>query len=74
MIHRISAETLSKAIEETISTLKDLEKRLAQILKSENLTIRRMKWVQHKSSLERIDGRIRNQCGMLQNLLSVAQM
>jgi hypothetical protein len=74
MIHRVSAETLTQAIEKSSATLKDLEKRLLQISKSDNSAVRRMKWVQNKSTLERIGDRIKGQCAMLHSLVSVAHM
>ncbi|GFF26884.1 ankyrin repeat protein [Aspergillus udagawae] len=74
VVHQISVETVKNGIDESYTTLKDLQKRLQQIARSESSTIRRMRWVQHKSSLERIDGRIKGQCAMLHSLVSVAQM
>ncbi|GIC84283.1 uncharacterized protein Aud_000097 [Aspergillus udagawae] len=74
VVHQISVETVKNGIDESYAALKDLQKRLQQIARSESSTIRRMRWVQHKSSLERIDGRIKGQCAMLHSLVSVAQM
>ncbi|WEW57464.1 hypothetical protein PRK78_002931 [Emydomyces testavorans] len=74
MIHRVSVDPLTKTIEESSRTLADLERRLLQICKSESSTIRRMRWVQHKSSLEKFSCRIRSQCAMLHSLVSVAQI
>ncbi|RLM00327.1 hypothetical protein CFD26_107856 [Aspergillus turcosus] len=74
LVHQISVETVKNGIGESYATLKDLQKRLQQISMSESSTIRRMRWVQHKSSLEEIDDRIKGQCAMLHSLVSLAQM
>jgi hypothetical protein len=74
VIHQISVETVKNGIDESYATLEDLQKRLQQILRSESSTVRRMRWVQHKSSLQRIDDRIKSQCASLHTLVSVAQM
>jgi hypothetical protein len=71
---RISTETLASAINESSETLEDLEKRLLLILKTEKSTIRRLKWVQHKSAFERISERIKSRCSMLHSLVSIAHM
>ncbi|KAF7177893.1 hypothetical protein CNMCM7691_006369 [Aspergillus felis] len=72
--HQISVEPVKHGIDESYATLRDLQKRLRQISMAESSTIRRMRWVQHKSSLEKIDNRIKGQCAMLHSLVSVAQM
>ncbi|KAF7136756.1 hypothetical protein CNMCM5793_006225 [Aspergillus hiratsukae] len=74
VVHQISVETVKNGIDESYATLKDLQKRLQQILRSESSTIRRMRWIQHKSGVQRIDDHIRGQCTMLHSLVSVAQM
>lgn len=74
MIHRLPAERLKRAIDESSATLKDLIKPLLQISKSDNPVVRRMKWIQNRSSLEKISDSIKGQCAMLHSLVSVAQM
>ena len=71
--YRISAETINNAIAESSATLTDLQGRLEQITKSDNSAVRRIKWVQHRSGLLKIEDRIRDQCGMLHNFVSLAQ-
>jgi hypothetical protein len=73
VVHQISAEKVKNGIDESYATLEDLQKRLQQICRSESSTIRRMRWVQHKSSLQRINDHIKGQCAMLHSLVSVAQ-
>lgn len=65
---------LLSSIATSYATLKELQKRLQQISMSESSTIRRMRWVQHKSSLEEIDDHIKGQCAMLHSLVPLAQM
>lgn len=74
VVHRVSTETLTQVIEESSTELDELKKRLRQILRSENSTIRRMRWMQNKTSLERINVLIKGKCAMLHGLVSVAQM
>lgn len=73
VIHRISIQTLTQIIDESAAELEELKGRLRLILKSENSTIRRVKWIQHKAGLERINGLIKGKCAMLHGLVSVAQ-
>jgi hypothetical protein len=72
--HNISVETINNAIKESAGMMKELEDRLSSIFKSESSTVRRMKWVQHKSTFEKITKDLKWKCVMLQGLVSVAQM
>lgn len=70
--HNISGRVISSALEEAFATIQDLQVRLVQISKSEVSPMRRMKWVQHKSSLKKLHGRIKEQSAMLQSFLALA--
>ncbi|CAF9912195.1 MAG: hypothetical protein ALECFALPRED_007902 [Alectoria fallacina] len=70
--HNISAKVISSALEEAFGTIQDLQVRLVQMSKSEVSPMRRMKWVQHKSSLKKLHGHIREQSAMLQSFLALA--
>ena len=70
--HQISTTVISKALEEASRTLQALERKLIQMSKYEVLVIRRMKWVQHKSSLIKLHERVKEQSIMLQSFLSLA--
>ncbi|RHZ52990.1 uncharacterized protein CDV56_103863 [Aspergillus thermomutatus] len=59
-IQLISVQPVKNGTDERYATLKDLQKRLQQISMSESSTIRRMRWVQHKSSMEKVDDRIKD--------------
>lgn len=74
VLHRISTETLTQVVDESSEELADLKRRLLQIQKSENSAIRRMKWIQSKAGLERINNQIKWKCSMLHSLVSMAQM
>lgn len=70
--HNISATVISRALEEASTTIKDLESKLVSMSKSEVSAVRRMKWVQHKSSLNKLHERMKEQSTMLQSFLSLA--
>ena len=70
--HEISTTVISKALEDASRTIQELEKKMAHISKFESTAMRRMKWVQHKSSLTRLHDRVKEQSTMLQNFLTLA--
>lgn len=70
--HNISGKVISTALEDAFATIHDLEMRFIQMSKSEVAPIRRMKWVQHKSSLKKLHDRIKEQSAMLQSFLALA--
>ncbi|KAK2871833.1 hypothetical protein FQN49_002776 [Arthroderma sp. PD_2] len=67
--HNIAREILDHAIEDAATTLAEIQDRLSQIAKSENSAVRRMKWVKHKTYLEKTTTRIRGQCQELNNFV-----
>jgi predicted RNase H-like nuclease (RuvC/YqgF family) len=70
--HNISAAVLGRALEEASSTVQELESKLHHMSRSEVSAIRRIKWVQHKSSLKKLHERVKEQSTMLQSFLSLA--
>ncbi len=70
--HNISATVISKALEEASRTIEELESKLIHMSKSEVSPVRRMKWVQHKSSLIKLHERVKEQSAMLQSFLALA--
>ena len=70
--HNISGKVINDALKDAFATIKDLESQLIQVSKSEVSPVRRMKWVQHKSSLKKIHDRIKEQSAMLQSFLALA--
>ena len=70
--HNISPTVISKALEEASRTIEELESKLIHMSKSEVSPVRRMKWVQHKSSLIKLHERVKEQSAMLQSFLALA--
>lgn len=70
--HNISATVIKRALEEAFATIQELESKIIQILKFDVSAIRRMKWVQHKSSFKKLHERLKEQCTMLQSFLALA--
>ncbi len=70
--HEISTTVISKALEEASRTIQELESKLIHMSKSEVSSVRRMKWVQHKSSLIKLHERVKEQSAMLQSFLALA--
>jgi len=70
--HHIAPEVIKAALEEGFATIQNLQRRLAQIFKSDLSAVRRMKWVQNKSSLTRLQERLKAQNTMLQSFLALA--
>ncbi|PGH09492.1 hypothetical protein GX51_00597 [Blastomyces parvus] len=72
--HNISEKILRTAINDGFSTIKDLEKRLMQVYKTENSSLRRVRFVQHKSQFEALDKQLKSQCTQLHGFVSLAHM
>ena len=70
--HNISGEVINNALGEGSATIREIEKRLAQISSFENSAIRRMKWVQHKTSFKKLHERVKEQITLLQSFLALA--
>lgn len=69
--HHISGAAIESVLETSTNTMKDLELRLKQISSSEVSAVRRLKWVQHASRLEKLHERLKEQNAMLQTFLSI---
>ena len=72
MNHNISASVIGNALQESLTTIQQLESRLSSIAKSDAPAIRRMKWLQNKSSIEKLHERVKTQSAMLQSFLALA--
>lgn len=70
--HNISAPVIQNALEEGSATIQELESRLVQVEKCGSSAVRRMKWVQHKSSFKTLHGRLKAQSTTLQSFLALA--
>lgn len=74
VVPRPSVDALTNAITDSSARLGDLERRLLQICQAENLTVRRMRWIQNKAAFKDISKTIGGTCALLHSLVSVAQM
>ena len=70
-VHRISGPAIESVVEVSTNTIKDLRLRLQQISSSDISAVRRAKWVQNVSKIERLHERLREQNAMLQTFLSI---
>ena len=70
--HNVSMDVIGNALQGGSATVQDLQVRLVQISSSNTSAVRRMKWVQHKSSLKRTQERLKEQSTMLQSFLALA--
>ena len=70
--HHISAVVIQGALDEAFATVQELESKLLIMSKSEVSAMRRMKWVQHKSGLNKLHERLKAQSIMLQSFLTIA--
>ena len=72
--HNIHGDVIDRALEEGLTTIRDLEKRLLQISKCEVSAVRRMKWVQNKCGFKKLHERLKEQSTVLQSFLTLADM
>ncbi|KAL6717453.1 hypothetical protein ACLMJK_005368 [Lecanora helva] len=70
--HNISATVMTNALSEAAITIQKLESKLVQICRSEVSAVRRMKWVQNKSNVNKLHDRLKEQTSMLQSFLALA--
>ena len=70
--HNISTAIINEALTESSSTVQELQSKLYHISKSEATSIRRMKWLQNKSSVRKLHERMKTQSGILQQFLALA--
>ncbi|KLJ05610.1 hypothetical protein EMPG_10906 [Blastomyces silverae] len=72
--HNISEKVLRTAVNDGFATIKDLEKRLMQVYKTENSSFRRVRFIQHKSQFEALDKQLKSQCTQLHSFVSLAHL
>ena len=70
--HRISTTVISKALEDAARTIQELERKLVHMSQFESSAMRRMKWVQHKSSVTKLHDRVKEESTILQSFLTLA--
>ncbi|RYP13978.1 hypothetical protein DL765_006644 [Monosporascus sp. GIB2] len=72
-IHRVSSPVLEDVLRNSIEIVIELRDRLLQLSSSSLSAVRRAKWVQHKSALKQLHGKIREKIAMLHTFLSITQ-
>ncbi|KAI1375398.1 ankyrin repeat protein [Hypoxylon crocopeplum] len=72
-IHRISGPVIENVLRHSTELIQDLEARLLQLSKSEFSTVRRAKWVRHKSSIAKLHTQLKEQNAMLHTFLAITQ-
>lgn len=69
---RISGSVIENILNKATNTLKDLEDWLLQVASSKSSTVRRARWVQHSSGINKLHLQLKEQNTMLQTFLSIA--
>jgi hypothetical protein len=72
-IHRVSSPVLEDVLRNSMEIVIELKDRLLQLSSSSLSAVRRAKWVQHKSALKKLHGKIREKITMLHTFLSITQ-
>ncbi|KAI0506443.1 ankyrin repeat-containing domain protein [Xylaria bambusicola] len=72
-IHRVSSPVLEDVLRNSMEIVLELRDRLLQLSSSSLSPVRRAKWVQHKSALKRLHGKVREKIAMLHTFLSITQ-
>jgi hypothetical protein len=70
-VHHISGSVVRSAIDSASETIKNLTGRLLLLSNTEILTIRRMRWAQHKSNLKTLHERLKEHNTVLQTFLAL---
>lgn len=70
--HNISAKVINSALNQSLATIQDLERRLVQISTFQGSAMRRFKWVQNRSKFTKLHERLKEQSAMLQTFLALA--
>ena len=71
--HNISRTAIKRALDGGFATIQELQKKLIQVSDSDAPPVRRMKWVQHKSSFEKLHERLKKQVATLTSFLAIVQ-
>ena len=70
--HNISPVVITNAVQESFYTIEELNDKLLPIVKAESSAIRRIKWLQNKSTVKKLHERVKSQSSMLQSFLALA--
>lgn len=72
--HNISEDVLRKAINDGTAMIKEIERRLTRVYKSEVSALRRVRFVQNKPAFDALCARIQNQCAQMHSFISLAHL
>ena len=72
-IHRVSSPALEDVLRNSMEIVIELRDWLLQLSTSTLSAVRRAKWVQHKSALKKLHGKVREKIAMLHTFLSITQ-
>lgn len=73
-LHRVSGPVLEDMIGHSKHLIQELETELAYIGNSSYSTVRRAKWIQHRSSVNKLHTKLKEKTAMLQTFLSIAHV
>lgn len=71
-IHNISPMVIQKAIEDGAKSIRDLQGHVDQVTSSNNPTMRRLRWMQIRPRLQKLQSTLREHIVMLQSFVSLA--
>ncbi|KAI0531921.1 ankyrin [Xylaria digitata] len=71
-LHRVSGPVLEDILKHSRELIQQLETYVTQVGSSSLATLRRARWVQHKSSINKLHGKIKEKNTMLHTFLSIA--
>ena len=72
-LHRVSGAVLEDVLRSSTEIVTELRARMMQLSASNISAVRRAKWVQHKTSINKLHGSIREKMAMLNTFLSITQ-
>jgi hypothetical protein len=70
-LHHISGSAIESMLSKSAKTIKDLEGRLVQMSSSDSSTVRRARWIQNSSAVNKLHDQLKEQNVMLQAFLSI---
>lgn len=70
--HNISTSVICEALGESTWTIQEIQSKFSHISKPEFSAVRRMKWLQNKSTVKKLHERVKTQSSMLQSFLTLA--
>ena len=69
--HSLSEAVIERALEDCSRTLKGLSDKLTDIVRSDKSSVRRMRWIQHRSTVRKLHDRVKEQKATLRAFLQL---